>query len=52
MKGGKIMVNCIVQVDDVFCGEDKRVIDASNYLSSLCEDNVRTGKFFLCYCKS
>lgn len=45
------MLKKVVNLNDVFCLNEQREIDAKDYLSQFCEEDVRTGKFFLCYCK-
>jgi len=46
------MLKNVISLKDVFCLDEQRAVDTKDYLSHLCKDNVRTGKFFLCYCKS
>lgn len=39
-----------ISLDEIFGDNYEKAVNSNDYLSSLCKKNVRTGKWFLCYC--
>ncbi|SES91470.1 hypothetical protein [[Clostridium] polysaccharolyticum] len=39
-----------ISVDEVFSGNCEERVEMKDWLSNFCQDDVRAGKWFLCYC--